>query len=101
MPSFFEGLSNACLEASAAGLPLVVTAVGGLPEIVAHGDTGEVVPPGDAQALADALGRLLADAALRARYGAAGATRTARMFTHTRMAQRMEDLFARLLVTPP
>ncbi len=97
MPSFHEGLSNACLEASAAGLPLVVTDVGGLPEIVAHGETGEVVASGNASALGDALGKLLGDAALRQRYGAAGAERTASLFTHTRMAAAMESLFARLL----
>ncbi len=97
MPSFHEGLSNACLEASAAGLPLVVSDVGGLPEIVEHGATGEVVPPGDAAAIAASLGRLLADAALRDSMGEAGASRTARLFTAARMAQGMEDLFVRLL----
>lgn len=97
MPSFHEGLSNACLEASAAGLPLVVTSVGGLPEIVEHGVTGEVVAPGDATGLAAALARLLAAPELRQAAGAAGAARTARMFTHTLMAQGMEALCARLL----
>jgi len=97
MPSFHEGLSNACLEASAAGLPLVVTSVGGLPEIVAHGVTGEVVPPGDVAALAAALERMLADPDLRARCGAAGAARTAEMFPATRMAERTEALWIRLL----
>ncbi|MEZ5965585.1 MAG: glycosyltransferase family 4 protein [Planctomycetota bacterium] len=97
MPSFHEGLSNACLEASAAGLPLVVTAVGGLPEIVEHAVTGTVVAPGDADALARALLGMHDDAEWRARAGRAGATRTARMFTHTRMAEGMEALFLRLL----
>lgn len=97
MPSFHEGLSNACLEASAAGLPLVVSAVGGLPEIVADQVTGAVVPPGDSPALARALAAQLGDAGLRARYGAAGAQRTAAMFTHTKMAREMEALFMRLL----
>lgn len=99
MPSFAEGLSNACLEASAAGLPLVVTDAGGLPEIVAHGETGEVVAAGDADVLRAALARLLADPALRARYGAAGAARTAALFTHTGMAQATEALWLRLVGT--
>lgn len=97
MPSFHEGLSNACLEASAAGLPLVVTAVGGLPEIVADGVTGAVVPAGDAPVLSRALAAQLADPTLRDRYGAAGAQRTAAMFTHDKMAREMEALFLRLL----
>jgi glycosyltransferase involved in cell wall biosynthesis len=97
MPSFHEGLSNACLEASAGGLPLVVSSVGGLPEIVAAGVTGHVVPPGDVPALARALGEQLADADLRRRLGAAGAARTAAMFTHTKMAAGMEALFLHLL----
>jgi len=97
MPSFHEGLSNACLEASAAGLPLVVSEAGGLPEIVADGETGSVVPCGDVAALAAALARMLRDPAWRERAGAAGAERTARLFTHTRMAAGMEALFLRLL----
>jgi glycosyltransferase involved in cell wall biosynthesis len=97
IPSFHEGLSNACLEASAAGLPLVVTSVGGLPEIVEHGVTGDVVPPGEVAALSTALVRQLVAPELRVRFGAAGAARTARMFTHTGMAQGMETLCARLL----
>lgn len=97
MPSFHEGLSNACLEASAAGLPLVVSAVGGLPEIVQDGVTGAVVPPGDPDALSVALERFAVDAEARARAGAAGAERTAALFTAERMAQGMEQLFERLL----
>jgi glycosyltransferase involved in cell wall biosynthesis len=99
MPSFHEGLSNACLEASAAGLPLVVTSAGGLPEIVAHGVTGEVVAPGDPAALGTAIERLLADPERRHAFGAAGAARTASMFTHTRMAEGMEALMQRLLAS--
>lgn len=100
MPSLHEGLSNACLEASAAGLPLVVSDVGGLPEIVSQHETGEVVPAGDADALSAALARLLADDVRRRTYGAAGAARTARLFTHTRMAAAMESLWLRLLAAP-
>ena len=97
MASFNEGLSNACLEASAAGLPLVVSQAGGLPEIVADGETGAVVPCGDEDALAEALGRYLQDPDLRARAGAAGAVRTRGLFTEKRMAEGMEALFTSLL----
>lgn len=103
MPSFHEGLSNACLEASAASLPMVVSSVGGLPEIVEHGVTGDVVPPGDPDALFRSLGRYLADEPLRRHSGAAGRSRTRSLFTARRMAEGMEALFQRLLAdgSPP
>lgn len=69
MPSLTEGLSIALLEACATGLAIAATAVGGNVEIVRDGETGLLVPPGDAAALADALSRLLADPPLRARLG--------------------------------
>lgn len=97
MPSFHEGLSNACLEASAAGLPVVASAVGGLTEIVADGETGSLVPAGDAERLADRIGRLLADDGLRERTGLAGRRRTTEHFTADRMVRNMEALFLRLL----
>lgn len=97
LASSHEGLANACLEASAAGLPCVVTAAGGLPEIVVDGVTGRVVPIGDESAFARALGDLLADAALRERCGVAGAARTADLFSAQRCAEGMEALFLHLL----
>jgi glycosyltransferase involved in cell wall biosynthesis len=56
-----EGSPNALLEAMAAGVPLVATSVGGVPEIATHGETALLVKPGDARALADSMGRLLED----------------------------------------
>ena len=97
MPSYHEGLSNACLEASAAGLPQVVSTVGGLPEIVEAGVTGDVVPPGDVRALQTSLSRYLSDGALRRRCGDAGRSRTRSLFTARRMSEGMEALFERLL----
>lgn len=58
-----EGLPMALIEAAAAGLPAVVTEVGGSPEIVRHGESGYVVPPGQPEAMADAIFELLGDAA--------------------------------------
>jgi len=97
MNSFHEGLANACLEASAAGLPLVVSDVGGLPEIVDDGVTGSVVPPGDVEAITLALRRYLADEELRRVAGAAGAERTSRLFTVKGMTEGMESLFQRVV----
>jgi glycosyltransferase involved in cell wall biosynthesis len=69
MPSRSEGYSLALVEAAAAALPLVATAVGGNPEIVQPGKTGLLVPDDDALALADALARLASDVGLRERLG--------------------------------
>jgi glycosyltransferase involved in cell wall biosynthesis len=68
LPSLHEGMSNAVMEAMAAGLPVVATEVGGTGELLRG--RGVLVPPSDAEALADGLGRVLADPALAARLGA-------------------------------
>lgn len=94
--SHHEGLSNACLEASAAGLPLVVSRAGGLPEIVDDGVTGLVVDAGDVDGIAAAIGRMLREPEFCARAGAAGAARTAELFAAERMTANMEALFQRL-----
>lgn len=64
--SLREGLSMAMLEAMAAGVPVIATPVGGTPELITHGVTGLLVPPGQPESLADALVALLGDAALAA-----------------------------------
>jgi glycosyltransferase involved in cell wall biosynthesis len=68
-PSLREGFGYACLEAMAAGRPVVASAVGGLKDLVVDGDTGLLVPAGDVPALRQALERLLADPELRERLG--------------------------------
>ncbi|HEV2388036.1 MAG TPA: glycosyltransferase family 4 protein [Candidatus Acidoferrales bacterium] len=70
LPSRHEGLGSVLLEAMAAGLPIVATRTGGIPEIVRDGATGLLVPPGDPPALAAAVIRLLSDPALAARLAA-------------------------------
>lgn len=77
-PSHFEGMPMAVLEAMAAGLPVVATAIGGIPELVADGANGILVPPRDPAALAGALATLVLDKDLRARMGEHGLERSKR-----------------------
>lgn len=82
VPSLYEGFSLPAAEAMATGTPLVATTGGAIPEVAgADGETCLAVPPADAGALADALGRLLGDPELRARLGAAGRERVLARFT--------------------
>jgi glycosyltransferase involved in cell wall biosynthesis len=81
VPSLREGFGVACAEAMAHGKPVVASAVGGLLDLVVDGRTGLRVPPGDVEALHDALARLLADPELRARLGMAGRERVRERFS--------------------
>ncbi len=80
MSSVTEGLGSAVLDAMALGLAVVGTRAGGIPEAVEDGVTGVLVPPGRADALADAIVRMLGDAAARRRMGEAGRQRVAEEF---------------------
>jgi glycosyltransferase involved in cell wall biosynthesis len=80
LPSRSEGMPMSVLEAMAAGLPVVASAVGGMPELVRDGETGALVPAGDPAALARALAPLVTDAELRARLGRGGRERAERDF---------------------
>ncbi|QDQ11290.1 glycosyltransferase family 4 protein [Streptomyces spectabilis] len=88
VPSLYEGFSLPAAEAMATGTPLLATTGGAIPEVAgADGETCLAVPPGDPGALAAGLGRLLGDAELRARLGAAGRARVLDRFTWARAAQ--------------
>jgi glycosyltransferase involved in cell wall biosynthesis len=97
LPSFTEGLPNVALEASAAGVPVVATAVGGTPEVVTDGETGFLVPPGDSAALAGKVSLLLQNGAMRRRMGQAGRMRMREQFTFEAQAEMYLDLFGKLL----
>lgn len=95
MPSILpEGFPTASVEAQALGLPIVASDIGGTRETLVAGQTGFLVPPGDAQALARALAPLLRDASLRARMGAAARARIEAEFGLPRMLVRMEAFYA-------
>ncbi|GIX21531.1 MAG: glycosyl transferase [Gammaproteobacteria bacterium] len=97
LASFNEGVSNTVLEAMACGLPVVATRVGGNPELVCEGETGLLVPAGDAAALAEALAAYLDDAARCAAHGAAGRRRVERCFSLAGMLEAYQALYDELL----
>jgi glycosyltransferase involved in cell wall biosynthesis len=97
LSSITEALPNVALEAMAAGLPVVATRVGGLPEVVVEGETGWLVPPGDVPALAAAMNQLLADPETRRHFGRAGQRRVKQEFSFAAMVHGHKQLFKRLL----
>jgi glycosyltransferase involved in cell wall biosynthesis len=97
LPSESEGMSNAILEAMAMELPVVVTAVGGAPEVVEEGVSGFLVDYPDAGAMASRLGRLFADSGLRRRVGEAARRRVVSAYSSAGMVRQMEELYATLL----
>jgi glycosyltransferase involved in cell wall biosynthesis len=97
LPSLWEGLPVALLEAMAAGLPVVATRVGGVPEVVIDGVTGLLVPPRDPEALSETILRLLQDSDLRHRMGQAGQERVREHFSVDQMIRKTEALYERLL----
>lgn len=92
-----EPFGRTLIEAMASGRPVVATTAGGVPEIVAEGETGTLVPPGDAGALADAVLRLLDDPALRDKLGRAGRERAAALFSAERHASAVQAVYATVL----
>jgi colanic acid/amylovoran biosynthesis glycosyltransferase len=96
-----EGFCNAVVEAQAMGRPVVCTDAGGLPENVADGVTGFVVPRRDPDAMADRLAALAADPALRMRMGAAGRQRVLDCFDLTRQLDTFAKFYEQVLADTP
>ncbi len=95
-PSVYEPLGIVNLEAMACGAAVVASRVGGIPEVVADGDTGLLVPPGDPDALADALNVLLRDPGLAAQMGRRGRARAAAEFDWATIAEQTAALYREL-----
>ncbi len=100
VPSLGEGFGMVALEAMERARPVIVSAVGGLPEIVADGETGLVVPPVDAEALAQAIVSLAGDLPRATQMGRAARERALTEFTPERCVERVEELYARVLAAP-
>lgn len=95
LPSLWEGFGIVLIEAMAAGKPVVTTAVSSMPEIVLHNRTGLLVPPGNVEALAEAMCALLEEPARARRMGRAGRARVEERFADRRMLRELEKLFLR------
>lgn len=101
LPSYAnEGVPQALMQAMACGLPVVTTPVGSIGEIVQDGETGRLVPPGDASALGAAIEALLADAPLRGRLAARAREAALQRFGEERMVERMLEVFSAVARAP-
>jgi L-malate glycosyltransferase len=100
MSSVMEGLGTSLLDAMAAGTPIVGTRAGGIPEVIADGETGFLVEPRDHHAMARAIVRLLEDEALRRRMGDAGLARARAQFSAERMVQETLKVYRRVALHP-
>ena len=100
VPSLTEGSPLVTLEAMSAGIPIIASAVGGIPDQVLHGRDGLLVPPGDPGAIAEALISLLRDSARARRLGEAGRRRAASLYSHETMVQQIEAVYREVLGLP-
>jgi len=96
-PSLYEGFGLPAAEAMACGTPVVATTAGAFPEVIANGETGILVPPANASALADAIAALLANPARRAAMGAAGTRRIEDHFSWKACAVKTAALYEEVL----
>jgi len=97
LPSHSEGVSLALLEAMGAGLPVIATKVGGLPEVVEHDGTGLLIPPRDAEALAGALARLLTDPARARELGDNARRHVREHFSLDRQGREINEIYEELV----
>ncbi|WP_295412857.1 glycosyltransferase, partial [uncultured Thiodictyon sp.] len=98
-PALMEGLGVSLLQAASAGVPILASRVGGIPEAVRDGENGVLVPPGDSPALGAALGALLTDPARRHALGAGGRALMAREFSIDAMVEGNLAVYQELAAT--
>ena len=101
LPSFEETFGMCVAEAMAAGVPVVATRAGGTPEVVEHEKTGLLVTPGRSEELANALGRMLADAEMREQFGAAGRAKALARYAPRVVAQKTLEVYESILKARP
>jgi glycosyltransferase involved in cell wall biosynthesis len=97
LPSLWEGLPNVLLEAMAAGLPVIATRVGGIPEVVTHNETGLLVEVKDSTALAEAIGRIVKEDGLRERLAQNAKDCVRKNFDIKKTVAETESLYGELL----
>jgi len=96
LPSLNEGMGRVLVEAMAAGLPIVASRVGGIPDLIKDGKNGLLVPPADASALGNTISALLEDKEKRKRMGEAG-KKMCRPYSAEAMVEQIDDLYRDLL----
>lgn len=100
VPSIAEGLSITTIEAMTAGLPVVASNTGGLPELVKHGETGLLVEPRNPKSIADAVEKLLIDPCKREMMGRSGRNTAAIQFSSKTMINRTCEVYSEILKNP-
>jgi glycosyltransferase involved in cell wall biosynthesis len=100
MPSVQDNLPNTVMEAMACGAPVVGFRVGGIPDMVRHGENGLLVPTGDVRALSDAIHTLLADDERRICMGKAGRAIAEREYSCKLQGERYMDLYRSIVGRP-
>jgi glycosyltransferase involved in cell wall biosynthesis len=88
-----DGIPNVIIEAMALGVPCISTAISGIPELILNDECGLLVPPGEAQPLAEAIQRLLRDDAMQGRFAEAGRARVESLFEMERNAQKLITIY--------
>jgi glycosyltransferase involved in cell wall biosynthesis len=101
LPSHEEGFPNAVIEAMAAGLPVIATDVGGIPDAIEHGQTGLIVPPRQPAALGAAILELARDPVRRRQFGQNGRSKIEAEFSLPLCADRYVRLYQGLSATTP
>ena len=96
LPSLFEGMGRVVLEAMAAGKPIIASDVGGIPDLVRHGENGLLVPPGDHESLRQALVEIMTRPELRRRLGSSGWGGFQREYTSSHMVEQIHRFYEQI-----